>query len=82
MTITRANGQTIPFGAMASLVNQSANAAIVDEGGKAYLTGLPETGQLLVQWGKDAGQQCRVDYQLSPAEKGDTGLYMLSGVCH
>lgn len=32
MTITRANGQTIPFGAMASLVNQSANAAIVDEG--------------------------------------------------
>lgn len=82
MTIKRANGETIPFGAMASLVNQPANAAIVDEGGKAYLTGLPETGQLLVQWGKDASQQCRVDYQLATAKKGDAGLYMLSGVCH
>lgn len=82
MTIKRANGESIPFGAMASLVNQPANAAIVDEGGKAYLTGLPETGQLLVQWGKDTGQQCRVDYQLATAKKGDVGLYMLSGVCH
>ncbi|HDL7748997.1 TPA: fimbrial biogenesis outer membrane usher protein [Yersinia enterocolitica] len=82
MTITRNNGETIPFGAMASLVNQPANAAIVDEGGKAYLTGLPETGQLLVQWGRDASQQCRVDYQLASAKKDDSGLYMLSGVCH
>lgn len=82
MTIKRANGEIIPFGAMASLVNQPANAAIVDEGGKAYLAGLPETGQLLVQWGKDANQQCRVDYQLANAKKGDAGLYMLSGVCH
>lgn len=82
MTIKRANGETIPFGAMASLVNQPANAAIVDEGGKAYLTGLPETGQLLVQWGRDASQQCRVDYQLASAKKDDSGLYMLSGVCH
>ncbi|MGM7949877.1 fimbrial polyadhesin usher MyfC [Yersinia enterocolitica] len=82
MTITRKNGESIPFGAMASLVNQPANAAIVDEGGKAYLTGLPETGQLLVQWGRDASQQCRVDYQLASAKKDDSGLYMLSGVCH
>ncbi len=82
MTIKRANGEIIPFGAMASLVNQPANAAIVDEGGKAYLAGLPETGQLLVQWGKDASQQCKVDYQLANAKKGDVGLYMLSGVCH
>ncbi|MBW5823591.1 fimbrial biogenesis outer membrane usher protein [Yersinia kristensenii] len=82
MTITRNNGESIPFGAMASLVNQPANAAIVDEGGKAYLTGLPETGQLLVQWGRDASQQCRVDYQLASAKKGDAGLYMLNGVCH
>lgn len=82
MTITRNNGETIPFGAMASLVNQPANAAIVDEGGKAYLAGLPETGQLLVQWGRDASQQCRVDYQLASAKKDDSGLYMLSGVCH
>lgn len=82
MTITRNNGESIPFGAMASLVNQPANAAIVDEGGKAYLTGLPETGQLLVQWGRDASQQCRVDYQLASAKKDDSGLYMLSGVCH
>ncbi len=82
MTIKRANGEIIPFGAMASLVNQPANAAIVDEGGKAYLAGLPETGQLLVQWGKDASQQCKVDYQLANAKKGDAGLYMLSGVCH
>ncbi|EPE5167444.1 fimbrial polyadhesin usher MyfC [Yersinia enterocolitica] len=82
MTITRNNGESIPFGAMASLVNQPANAAIVDEGGKAYLTGLPETGQLLVQWGRDASQQCRVDYQLASAKKGDSGLYMLSGMCH
>lgn len=82
MTIERTNGKIVPFGAMATLISQPTNTAIVDEDGKIYMSGLPESGKLLVQWGKNADQQCKVDYQISNGKKGDIGIYMLKGVCH
>ncbi|MNP79968.1 putative outer membrane usher protein ElfC precursor [compost metagenome] len=33
--------------------------------GATYLSGLPEEGQLIAQWGKAPDQQCQVHYQLT-----------------
>ncbi|EJI5637381.1 fimbrial biogenesis outer membrane usher protein [Salmonella enterica] len=82
MTIERTNGMMVPFGAMVTLISQPTNTAIVDEEGKIYMPGLPENGELLVQWGKNPDQQCKVDYRISDGKKGDIGIYMLKGVCH
>ncbi|MNT44489.1 Outer membrane usher protein FimD precursor [compost metagenome] len=58
-------GQPVPFGAMASLPQDDAQSAtIVGDGGMVYLTGAPQRGELKVQWGTQAGQQCRVRYDL------------------
>jgi outer membrane usher protein len=36
----------------------------VGDAGQVYLTGLPETGELLVKWGETAAQQCQVKFDL------------------
>lgn len=57
----------VPFGATASLVSDETEyAAIVGDGGMVYLTGAPQKGTLNVQWGREADQRCRVDYDLGP----------------
>ncbi|GCR40521.1 fimbria/pilus outer membrane usher protein [Escherichia coli] len=82
MTIERTNGKTIPFGAIATLISHPTNTAIVDEEGKIYMSGLPENGELLVQWGKNIDQQCKVSYRISNGKRDDIGIYMLKEVCH
>lgn len=81
--LTRANGQSVPFGAVASLATQAntlSGAGIVDDGGDVYMTGLPEKGQLQVRWGNGQRQQCRADYQL--LESNETaGVSNLKAVC-
>ncbi|EHC95699.1 hypothetical protein LTSEURB_6794 [Salmonella enterica subsp. enterica serovar Urbana str. R8-2977] len=44
------------------------------------MTGLPEKGSLLVKWGNDQQQYCRVDYRL-PETKGSAGIYIVKGLC-
>ncbi|EOT1929387.1 fimbrial biogenesis outer membrane usher protein [Serratia marcescens] len=78
MTLTQANGQPVPFGALAMLAGQNVGAGVVGEEGQVYLTGLPDEGVLKVQW---AGQQCSLTYRL-PANKGPAGVYTMTGTCH
>lgn len=84
MTLTRSDGKPVPFGTTVTLVsddkNTSPQAGIVGETGSTYLSGLPEKGQLIAQWGKDAGQQCRVDYQLTPQQLEET-LPVITNIC-
>lgn len=84
MTLTQANGKPVPFGTTVTLVDEddksAPNAGIVGEMGATYLSGLPEKGQLIAQWGKDAGQQCRVSYQLNEQEMAKP-LQALTGIC-
>ncbi|KOC89159.1 fimbria/pilus outer membrane usher protein [Winslowiella iniecta] len=81
MPLHQSNGKLVPFGAMVSLVDDRAKeplAAIVDERGQVYLTGLPEKGQLKVKWGQDRTQSCTVNYHLPAEIKSSTPLITLS----
>ncbi|MFA1240603.1 fimbria/pilus outer membrane usher protein [Serratia odorifera] len=81
MTLLRQGDTPVPFGAM--VTDPAATAAqgfIVGDGGQVYLTGLNASGSLQVQWGKDAGEQCRVDYRL-PQAQPQSGVTMVNGRC-
>lgn len=90
MNILRGDGKPVPFGATVSLVakeeedgksvKDDTNTGIVGEMGSTYLSGLPEKGQLIAQWGKEAGQKCRVDYQLTE-QQIKSALPTLTGRC-
>lgn len=69
MNLTQADGNAVPFGTTVSLLTEDSknapDAGIVGEMGATYLSGLPEEGQLIAQWGKAPDQQCQVHYQLT-----------------
>lgn len=51
MTLKYGN-KSVPFGAIVTH-GENKNGSIVAENGQVYLTGLPQSGQLQVSWGKD-----------------------------
>ena len=57
----------VPFGATVSR-SDSENGTIVGDDGQAYMLSMPLSGDLQVQWGDDADQQCKVHYQLPESE--------------
>ncbi|MDR0218453.1 MAG: fimbrial biogenesis outer membrane usher protein [Enterobacteriaceae bacterium] len=77
-------GNKIPFGATATLVqpdeNSEPNSTIVSNDGQVYFSGIPESGQIWVKWGHKEAQECRVNYQL-PEKIPESGLYTLNAVC-
>ncbi|HEH9404379.1 TPA: fimbria/pilus outer membrane usher protein [Aeromonas bestiarum] len=82
--LSRPDGTLIPFGAVVveeGKTRTGMSVGIVGYEGDVYLSGLQESGQLLVRWGSADDQQCLVDYHLpaSPSEFG--GLYELRAVC-
>ncbi|QGH64399.1 fimbria/pilus outer membrane usher protein [Serratia proteamaculans] len=81
MTLTRANGQPVPFGATVSEADQNAaQGSIVGDGGQVYLSGVAPQGSLQVKWGNASDEQCRVDYQL-PQTKQPGGVSQINGEC-
>ncbi|PHM69764.1 fimbria/pilus outer membrane usher protein [Xenorhabdus sp. KJ12.1] len=77
-------GKEVPFGATATLVQQNESdepsSTIVSNDGQAYMSGIPESGQIWVKWGYKDTQECRVNYQL-PKTIPKSGLYMLDATC-
>lgn len=68
-------GKPVPFGANASLVQEDDamdNSGIVGGQGQVYMSGVPQKGQLLVTWGKDANQQCKAPFSLTPESNNST----------
>lgn len=63
----RYQNKPVPFGAIAALQGErnSAQGAIVGEGGQVYLTGMPEEGTLLVKWGNGPHTKCEVTFHLA-----------------
>ncbi|WP_234262402.1 fimbrial biogenesis usher protein [Klebsiella aerogenes] len=57
------DGKPLPFGSMVSL-DDNDNAGIVGDDGQVYLSGLPLSGKLKVQWGEGAERQCQSAYTL------------------
>ena len=68
LTLTRADGRPVPFGATAA-INKSGEF-IVGDGGQVYLTGMHASGRVNVSWGKGADAHCSAHYQL-PSRTAD-----------
>ncbi len=83
MTLTRPGGKPVPFGTTITLQgdNPSSNGAgIVGEQGETFLSGLPEKGLLLAQWGKEDDQRCHINYQLNQQDLKNTML-VTAAIC-
>jgi len=76
MSLTH-NGRPLPFGAT---VTSGEHGSIVGDDGQVYMSGLPLSGTLKVQWGKGANQQCVVNYQL-PKNAIDETLIQTAEEC-
>ena len=78
-------GKPVPFGASATVVENtttSPNTGIIGLEGELYLSGVPEQGELQVQWGEGAIQQCKVNFNLPvvPPDAVST-IRILKGAC-
>jgi outer membrane usher protein len=81
MTLRRANGTPVPFGAIVNdLTEKKVQGFIVGDEGQVYLTGLTERGSLQVRWGSAADQQCQVSYSLMK-KTDSTGVQMMDAYC-
>ncbi|WP_414163441.1 fimbria/pilus outer membrane usher protein [Superficieibacter sp. BNK-5] len=65
MTLTRSNGEAVPFGAVVSLDGADSNSAIVGDGGQVYLSGMADRGSAVAKWGRSANEQCRISWRLA-----------------
>ncbi|MFV8868600.1 fimbria/pilus outer membrane usher protein [Serratia fonticola] len=82
MTILRAGGAPVPFGAMVTdPAQKGAQGFIVGDAGQVYLTGLSDSGALLVKWGSGAQEQCQVTYSLGKPTAANAGVQTLNGQC-
>lgn len=81
LTLRRANGEPVPFGALVTLDGVENYESIVDEGGVAYLTGVKENGSAQVRWGSRADQRCRASVILPEAPPGQGDLLPLTAMC-
>ncbi|MGL5384398.1 MAG: fimbria/pilus outer membrane usher protein [Serratia sp. (in: enterobacteria)] len=75
MNLMRAGGAPVPFGAVVTnTANKNTEGFIVGDQGQVYLTGLAQSGTLLVKWGTGSDEQCRVDYSLPGNPQGITNI--------
>ncbi|WP_312183202.1 fimbria/pilus outer membrane usher protein [Pantoea sp. CTOTU46764] len=72
MTLRKANGDYVPFGATAKLLlnkGEQNNGSIVGDEGLLYISGMPDSGSLEVQWGRGADASCKVNFNLKSASE-------------
>lgn len=55
----------VPFGARVTMDNDN---SIVGDEGEVYLTGLPQSGLLDVQWGNEPDKQCRARFSIPDSQ--------------
>ena len=81
MTLLRANGEPVPFGATVSKDDgKDGEGSIVGDGGQVYLSGMSDAGTLVAKWGTTEAQTCRVSYSLS-AKPATSGIQLINGDC-
>ena len=75
----------VPFGAVASINEDSKNTGIVSDEGNLYLSGVPEKGSLKVKWGDRDTQQCLANFNLPTTieQKKDNyiGMHLITINC-
>nr|WP_256682705.1 fimbria/pilus outer membrane usher protein [Buttiauxella agrestis] len=83
MTLIRLGGAPVPFGSIVTdMAHKNDDGFIVGDAGQVYLTGLADSGHLLVKWGSDKQEQCQVGYQLRRTTVANAGVQTLNGQCH
>lgn len=80
LTLTRADGTPVPFGAVSSVDGHDGSSGITGDKGRVYLTGMPDKGEVTVRWGQGQSQHCTAAVQV-PDEAGSAGLYTLQALC-
>ena len=78
-------GKPVPFGATVSLLdNDSTVTGIVSDNGEVYLTGLPETGNIMAKWGNGSNEQCKGSYTLAGSNASDPSalIKQITAQCH
>ncbi|WP_439291065.1 MULTISPECIES: fimbria/pilus outer membrane usher protein [Rahnella] len=78
-------GKPVPFGATVSLLdNDSTVTGIVSDNGEVYLTGLPETGNIMAKWGNGSNEQCKGAYTLAGSNASDPSalIKQITAQCH
>ncbi|WER22664.1 fimbrial biogenesis outer membrane usher protein [Providencia stuartii] len=61
LNLRLANGNGVPFGAIATLVEENAtedNTGIVGDNNQLFMSGLPDSGKLNISWGSNQDQRC------------------------
>jgi outer membrane usher protein len=69
-------GLPVPFGAQAKL--KAGGSGIVGDDGQVYLTGVPEEGDIAVEW--NGAQRCAVHYRL-PEQQNPPPVMMVTQTC-
>ncbi|CAI1803682.1 Outer membrane usher protein fimD precursor [Serratia fonticola] len=81
MVLTKQNGQAVPFGATVTVQGaKEAQGFIVGDSGQVYLTGLSNSGTLLVKWGLNLNEHCSTQY-IVPGTGKAGGINNISGLC-
>ncbi|WP_230351654.1 fimbria/pilus outer membrane usher protein [Lelliottia sp. WAP21] len=81
IVLTTASGESVPFGASASIAGRDNRRFIVGDKGQVYVTGVRDSGKLVATWGSQRSQSCTADYRL-PVDKGASGVSQLTVKCH
>ncbi len=80
LTLMREDGTPVPFGAVATVKGSENSTGITGEGGRVYLTGVPEDGQVTVRWGQGQSQRCTADIYV-PEQAVPAGVYVAQAEC-
>ncbi|WP_406806108.1 fimbria/pilus outer membrane usher protein [Burkholderia semiarida] len=75
------DGRPLPFAARALDAHTGAALGVVGQGSRLFVRSPAEDGQIRVEWGTRADQQCVIDYAVPAAQRAGTGYVTLSGVC-
>ncbi len=78
ITLTRPNGEPVPYGAQVIFQNEKMVNSIVDNNGKVYVSGLSEQGSFDIQWNNQP--LCHVIYNLAGLPNY-LGLYKTTAIC-
>ncbi|MGC5700110.1 fimbrial biogenesis outer membrane usher protein [Pseudomonas sp. NFXW11] len=76
------DGQPLPFAALALDAQSAEELGAVGQGSRLVLRSEKDQGQIRVEWGREPGEQCLIDYVLPPRKAApDAGHVLLDLPC-
>ncbi|VWD31547.1 fimbrial protein [Burkholderia contaminans] len=75
------DGRPLPFAARALDARTGAALGVVGQGSRLFVRSAEQEGQVRVEWGARADQQCVIDYAVPAAQRSGRGYVTLAGTC-